>query len=66
MLDKYPQRDEETDFQENSNNFFFSIFLAEMIIKLIGYGILNYLRDPYNIFDSLVILFSIIEVIFQI
>lgn len=36
-----------------------------MIVKLFGYGILNYLRDPYNIFDALVIIFSTIEVVIQ-
>ena len=34
-----------------------------MIVKLIGFGFMNYLRDGYNIFDAFIILCSTIEIV---
>jgi hypothetical protein len=34
----------------------------ELIIKLMGLGVLNYLRDSYNIYDTIIIIFSTIEI----
>jgi hypothetical protein len=34
-----------------------------MIVKLIGFGFYNYLRDGYNIFDAFIIICSTIEII---
>jgi uncharacterized membrane protein len=33
---------------------FFTIFLAEMIIKLIGLGLKTYIKDRFNIFDAII------------
>jgi len=38
------------------------IFLAEMVIKLVALGPRNYVKDRFNIFDAVVVFFSIIEV----
>ena len=41
---------------------FFVIFFMEMIIKVIGLGPNTYIKDPYNIFDALIVTLSIIDV----
>ena len=38
-------------------------FAAEMIFKLIGFGPRDYLRDMFNIFDGLIVILSITELI---
>ena len=59
--DKYPQTPEEEKLHELLNNIFYAIFVSELLIKMLGIGVLNYLRDSYNIFDTLIITFSTIE-----
>lgn len=34
-----------------------------MLIKLAGLGIRNYARDKYNIFDALIVILSLVEMI---
>lgn len=46
------------------NNIFSGIFVLEMIIKLIGLGIKGYVRDYFNIFDCIIVLIGIADVIF--
>ena len=35
--------------------FFVWVFTAEMLMKLVGLGIKNYLRDKFNIFDGVIV-----------
>jgi hypothetical protein len=42
---------------------FFCIFLIEMLMKLIGMGPRDYIKDQFNIFDALVVTLSVIDVI---
>ena len=35
-----------------------------MVIKLLGFGIITYFKDLYNVIDFLVILFTSVDVIF--
>jgi Ion transport protein len=63
MMDKYPYSEQESEFQELANNVFYFIFLLEMIVKVIGLGFFNYLRDGYNIFDAFIIICSTIEIV---
>jgi hypothetical protein len=58
--------EEQARIQEFINNIFYFVFVSEIFIKLIGSGVLNYLRDSYNIFDSIVIIFSTIEIVLSI
>lgn len=37
------------------------IFVVEMVIKIIGLGIRDYLRDGFNIFDSIIIIIGLLE-----
>ena len=43
------------------NEFFTWAFFAEMILKLIGLGPKNYVKDPYNQFDAVVVIVSLID-----
>lgn len=53
-MDKYPPDPTQQKVLEIFNLIFFSIFLTEMIIKVIGLGPKVYVRDNYNIFDCIV------------
>jgi hypothetical protein len=46
------------------NLFFTLTFACDMFLKIIGFGIKGYLRDAMNIFDSLIVLLSLVELIF--
>lgn len=62
-LDSYPVNELLQTNLDNVNVVFFIIFLLEMIIKLIGLGHMNYLRDNYNIFDAIIVVLSIVDVV---
>lgn len=49
-------------FNEQSNKVFTAIFFMEMILKMFGLGIKEYFKDGFNIFDSIVVLFSLVDV----
>ncbi len=58
-LDSYSNTPSTTRLLRNANKFFTIVFTVEMICKLFGLGIKNYLRDEYNIFDGLLVVLSI-------
>lgn len=35
---------------------FTSMFALEMLLKLAAFGLFDYLRNPYNIFDSIIVI----------
>jgi hypothetical protein len=37
------------------------IFVVEMVIKIFGLGFRDYLRDGFNIFDSIIIIIGLLE-----
>lgn len=39
------------------------IFIAEMVVKLLGMGIRDYCADSFNVFDGTVVTISIVEMI---
>ena len=43
------------------NEFFVWAFFLEMILKLIGLGFNNYIRDGYNLFDAVIVIISLID-----
>jgi len=43
------------------NYIFTFIFILEMVMKLGGFGPIVYCRDPFNIFDGILVIFSIAE-----
>ena len=40
---------------EYTNSIFASVFFFEMLLKLGGYGLFEYIRNPYNLFDSVIV-----------
>lgn len=45
------------------NLIFAGIFFLEMIVKLIGMGPSNYIKDSYNIFDAVIVTISIVDIL---
>ena len=37
------------------------VFVIEMMAKLIGLGLRNYLRDKFNAFDGVIVLVSLVD-----
>ena len=60
-LDKYPQDDSLVIIFDRINIAFSFIFIIEMLIKLIGFGVKGYFIDAFNCFDCFVVLTSIID-----
>lgn len=40
---------------EISNIVFTSMFALEMLLKLLAFGIFGYIKNPYNIFDGIIV-----------
>eukprot|EP00347_Sterkiella_histriomuscorum_P013361 403365010 len=60
-LDKYPENVELNSKLENVNILFTVTFISEMLIKMIGLGLKSYFIDPFNSFDCLIVLSSVID-----
>ncbi|KAL8175305.1 UNVERIFIED_CONTAM: Voltage-dependent T-type calcium channel subunit alpha-1H [Gekko kuhli] len=57
--------DELTNALEISNIVFTSMFALEMLLKLMAFGIWGYIKNPYNIFDGIIVVISVWEIIGQ-
>ncbi|XP_076872172.1 LOW QUALITY PROTEIN: voltage-dependent T-type calcium channel subunit alpha-1I [Brachyhypopomus gauderio] len=57
--------DELTNVLEICNIVFTSMFALEMILKVTAFGCFNYLRNPYNIFDGIIVIISVCEIVGQ-
>ena len=62
-MDKYPEDEELSEVTSLLNNIFTYCFILEMIIKLIGLGFREYSRDSFNIFDAIVVVLSVVDII---
>jgi hypothetical protein len=51
------------DFLVYFNYIFFAVFLVELILKMIGFGCREFIKDKFNIFDAFVVLISLVEII---
>lgn len=49
------QPDELTYALEISNIVFTSLFSLEMLLKVLVYGPFGYIKNPYNIFDGIIV-----------
>ena len=48
----------------NKMGFAFTyIFTLEMIIKLLGFGVVGYVKDKMNCFDAFIVILSLVEMI---
>ena len=62
-MDKYPEDEEVMEVGHLLNSIFTWCFIFEMIIKLIGLGFREYARDSFNIFDAIVVVLSVVDLI---
>ena len=51
--------------QELINDVLSIFFAVEMIFKMIGFGPKGYAKDKYNLFDCMVVIISIVELILK-
>jgi hypothetical protein len=62
--DKYPDWDVGMlDFLHLTNTIFTIIFTAEVVFKLIGLGVRGYISDRFNIFDCIIVIISLVDMI---
>ena len=61
--DHYPMSSEHQTFMERSNIVLTSMFGVEMVMKLIGLSLRGYLADKMNIFDGLLVIIGLIDII---
>ena len=61
-LDEYPMSDTRAMALIVSNYIFTIIFAIEMILKIAGMGLPNYLSDSWNRFDGIIVAVSIIDI----
>uniref|UniRef100_G3N292 Voltage-dependent T-type calcium channel subunit alpha n=1 Tax=Bos taurus TaxID=9913 RepID=G3N292_BOVIN len=64
-IEHHQQPEELTNILEICNVVFTSMFALEMLLKLAAFGLFDYLRNPYNIFDSIIVIISIWEIVGQ-
>ncbi|KAM4024360.1 voltage-dependent T-type calcium channel subunit alpha-1H isoform 3-T3 [Anomaloglossus baeobatrachus] len=64
-IEYHEQPDELTNALEISNIVFTSMFSLEMLLKLLAFGIFGYIKNPYNIFDGIIVVISVWEIIGQ-
>ena len=60
-LYRYDQSDLQTRILEICDIIFVWAFFVEMVMKLIGLGVREYLRDNFNIFDGVIVIISLID-----
>ncbi|KAM9785292.1 voltage-dependent T-type calcium channel subunit alpha-1H isoform 1-T2 [Syngnathus typhle] len=64
-IEYHEQPKELTDVLEISNIVFTSMFVLEMGFMILAFGPFGYIRNPYNIFDSIIVIISVWEIIAQ-
>ncbi|KAM8879115.1 voltage-dependent T-type calcium channel subunit alpha-1I isoform 2-T2 [Spinachia spinachia] len=64
-IEHHQQPDELTNVLEICNIVFTSMFSLEMILKLTAFGSFSYLRNPYNVFDGIIVIISVCEIVGQ-
>ena len=62
--DHYPMAPDHVTFNEVSNIVLTSIFAVEMVMKLIGLTPKGYVSDKMTIFDGLLVIIGIIDILF--
>ena len=60
--DRYPISSSELAVWDNINTAFFAIFWLETVIKIISMGFKEYFWDKYNILDTAINIYGIIEI----
>lgn len=64
--DKYPDwGGKELEMLHQINVIFTIIFTAEVVFKLIGLGVRGYVSDRFNIFDCLIVIISLVDMVME-
>ncbi|KAL0896001.1 hypothetical protein ABMA27_011991 [Loxostege sticticalis] len=61
MMKYYNQNDVYADVLKYSNMGFTGMFSVETVLKIIAYGVKNFFKDPWNTFDFITVIGSIID-----
>uniref|UniRef100_A0A3B3YML0 Ion transport domain-containing protein n=1 Tax=Poecilia mexicana TaxID=48701 RepID=A0A3B3YML0_9TELE len=64
-IEHHEQPEQLTNVLEICNIVFTSMFSMEMVLKLTAFGSFNYLRNPYNVFDGIIVIISVCEIVGQ-
>ncbi|XP_075297362.1 voltage-dependent T-type calcium channel subunit alpha-1G isoform X10 [Opisthocomus hoazin] len=64
-IEYHEQPEELTNALEISNIVFTSLFALEMLLKVLVYGPFGYIKNPYNIFDGIIVVISVWEIVGQ-
>ncbi|XP_029953373.1 voltage-dependent T-type calcium channel subunit alpha-1G isoform X4 [Salarias fasciatus] len=64
-IEYHEQPEELTNALEISNIVFTSLFSLEMLLKVLVYGPFGYIKNPYNIFDGIIVVISVWEIVGQ-
>lgn len=62
-LEHYNQPDSLTRALDTTNIVFVLFFGIEMVIKLLGYGVTMYLSNGQNVFDGIIVIVSVCEIL---
>lgn len=49
-----------------SNYIFTGLFTVEMVLKLFALGFFEYVADSFNLFDGVVVILSLVEIILDV
>lgn len=60
-MDHHPMEPGFSAFLEVGNFVLSVVFIIEMVLKLLGLGLIDYCRDSFNIFDAVIVGVSILE-----
>ncbi|XP_026323666.1 voltage-dependent calcium channel type A subunit alpha-1 [Hyposmocoma kahamanoa] len=61
MMKYYNQNDLYADILKYSNMGFTGMFSVETVLKIVAYGVKNFFKDPWNTFDFITVIGSIID-----
>ncbi|NXC11136.1 CAC1G protein, partial [Orthonyx spaldingii] len=64
-IEYHEQPEELTNALEISNIVFTSLFALEMLLKILVYSPFGYIKNPYNIFDGIIVVISVWEIVGQ-
>nr|QQY02546.1 voltage-dependent N-type calcium channel subunit alpha-1B [Cryptocotyle lingua] len=65
-IEFYGQPDWFTEFLSYTEYVFLAIFMCEMVLKIYGLGAILYFQSSFNIFDFVVVIASLFEIIWQV
>lgn len=64
-MERYDLSDDEIALISACNLFFTIAFFIEMILKFVGLGVKNYMMDGYNVFDCVIVIISLVDLVLE-